>query len=119
MGQTRQVYFLILLAGWSVIGNVRAEGSVTASNRQAQQILSADMERHVSVLMNRANRTTRSVISSVQSSQIIQSRRLLLQMEIDALRSQLGATTEISQREKLNQQIRQLEKKRVWLLSVN
>lgn len=119
MGKAGQVYFIIMLVGWIIIGDVRAGGTVTASNRQAQKILSADMERHVYVLLNRANRTTHSVISSVQSSQVIQSRRLLLKMEIDVLRSQLGATTEIFQREKLCQQIRQLEKKRNGLLSAN
>lgn len=55
---------LILLVGRNVIGDVRAEGSVTASNRQAQQILSVDMERHVSVLIASTLRKTEQKTNS-------------------------------------------------------
>ncbi|HII1840375.1 TPA: hypothetical protein ACYZVW_005236, partial [Escherichia coli] len=55
---------------------------------------------------------SRSVILSVERMQSVQQRKLVLQMKIDELRSQLGGVTDISRRNALNRQICQLEKER-------
>ncbi len=109
MGLIRHTGFLVLSAGLVITGNVSA-GSADACKDG-----SANVERHASALRDKANRTTSSVISSVQSSQARQREQLALQMKIDALRTQLGATTEASQRATLSQQIRQPEKERAGL----
>ncbi len=113
----RYIVFLIL-GGIAITGNAVAGNTDTAGERLALQILSSDMDRHASVLQNTAKRTTSSVISSVQSLQILQRKRLVLQMDIDSLRNQLGGATDISQRKALSQQIRRLEKEQAGLLSV-
>ncbi|EPH4535682.1 hypothetical protein ACS106_000334 [Escherichia coli] len=95
--------------------NVSAGNADTAGGRQALQMLTSDMTRHITVLQDKANRTTDSIISTVKSSQITQRKRLALQMDIDALRTQLGATTDVTQRATLSQQIRQLESERAAL----
>ena len=110
MGLIRHTGFLVLSVGLVITGNVRAGSADAGKDRSA-----ANVERHASALRAKANSTTSSVISSVQSSQARQREQLSLQMKIDALRTQLGATTEVSQRATLSQQIRQLEKERASL----
>ncbi|HAV2022700.1 TPA: hypothetical protein JHJ49_002847 [Citrobacter koseri] len=91
--KNKMVWFpggLLLAAG----NNALAGRADTAGGRQAQQMLSSDMERHT---------TARGVIADVSSTQTRQQQKLALQMQIDQLRSELGGTTDSTRQQTLTQ----------------
>lgn len=89
------------------IGKLKSE-----SGKAALKTLSANMDTHADVLRKQGDSVSRSVILSVERMQSVQQRKLVLQMKIDELRSQLGGVIDISRRNALNRQICQLEKER-------
>ncbi|BDG86392.1 hypothetical protein [Citrobacter koseri] len=91
--KNKMVWFLggLLLAAGN---NALAGRADTAGGRQAQQMLSSDMERHT---------TARGVIADVSSTQTRQQQKLALQMQIDQLRSELGGTTDSTRQQTLTQ----------------
>ncbi|WP_407578930.1 hypothetical protein [Citrobacter koseri] len=112
--KNKMVWFLggLLIAA----GNNSLAGKAdTAGGRQAQQMLSSDMERHTTALQQKSQATARGVIADVSSTQARQQQKLALQMRIDQLRSELGGATDSARQQTLTQQLRKLEKERAGL----
>ena len=105
---------VILITGVGVAAELDIEigKPKTECGKSALKALPTNMNTYADALRMQGSSVSRSVILSIERMQSVQQKKLVLQMKIDKLRSQLGGTADISRRNELNRQIRQLEKER-------